>query len=380
MSRIWTSWTDKPFALPLALMGVILTAGALGFAYYESGTQPEPVGLFEGLWWSMVTLFTVGYGDFAPKTVPGRLMGMAVMASGIGIVSAFTGSMASAMVERRMQKRRGLLPVSVEGHILILGWNGHGPLLLERLRRMRDYAAAPAVLTADMEPSRFEELVQTLGKGPGLSFVRGNTAHRAVLERANPAKARLAFILPSEDVPPDEADNHSVLSTLTLRALAPELILYVEAMRDASRDHLLRAGATKAIGREELAAKAMAFMAAHPVMHDVLHALLSGGDSGSLRYRPFTPQETAKPWAAVVTESLAAGGQLPLAACRLPRTLKLTDVLDTSQALDSYILELFQAAGKSSAMGNQGPKVVLNPGPEVDLAAFDGLIYLDRAS
>jgi len=379
MSRIWTSWIDKPFVWPLTLMGVMLVASAAGFAWYESETQSEPVGFFEGLWWAMVTLFTVGYGDFAPKTVPGRLLGMAVMASGIGIVSAFTGSMASAMVERRMQRRRGLLPVNVEGHILILGWNGHGPLLVERLRRMRDYAQAPAVLAADLEPSRFEEIVQTLGKGPGLFFVRGNTAHRAVLERANPAKARLAFILPSEDVPPEEADNHSVLTTLTLRALSPELILYVEALRDASRDHLLRAGATRAIGREELAAKAMAFMAAHPVMHDVLHALLAGGDQGCLRYRAFTPQETARPWAVVVADGLASSGQLPLAACRLPRTLKLTDVLDTSQALDSYILELFQAAGKGQALGSQGPKVVLNPGPDVDLSAFDGLIYLDRA-
>ncbi|GFK94619.1 Cyclic nucleotide-gated potassium channel [Fundidesulfovibrio magnetotacticus] len=380
MNRIWSSWIEKPFALPLALTGVMLAASALGFSWVESETQSEPVGFFEGLWWAMVTLFTVGYGDFAPKTVPGRLLGMAVMASGIGLVSSITGAMASAMVERRMQRRRGLLPVNATGHVLILGWNGHGPLLLERLRRMPELAQAQTVLAADMEPSRFEELVQSLGQGVGLHFVRGDTALKAVLERANPAKARLAFILPGEDVPPEEADNHSVLTTLTLHALAPSLVIYAEALRDAAREHLLRAGATKAVGREELAAKAMAFMASHPVMHDVLHALLAGGNQGSLRYRPLTRQEQAGTWSALVCASLAATGQLPLAACRLPRTLKLSDVLDASQALDSYILELFQAAGRDGPLGSQGPKVALNPGPGTDLTAFDGIIFLERSA
>jgi len=359
-------------------MGVILVASAAGFVYFESGTQLEPVGFFEGLWWAMVTLFTVGYGDFVPKTFPGRILGMGVMVSGIGLVSTITGSLASSMVERRLQKRRGLLPVNVEGHLLIMGWNGHGALLLERLRRMPEFSGAPVVIAADMDPARFEELSETLGLGSQVSFVRGSTTHKAVLERANPAQARLAYILPREDVPPEEADNISVLTALTLRSLAPRVTLYAEAVRDVSREHLLRAGVTKALGREELTGRAMAFLAAHPVMHDMLLALLASGGKGALRYRPFTAEEKAQGWPWAVRASLEQTGQLPLAACRLPRELKLSDVLDASQALDSYIMELFQAAGKDAALGSQGPKVVLNPAPGTDLSAFDGLIYLER--
>jgi voltage-gated potassium channel len=378
MRTLWTKWTEKPFAWPLTLMGVILAASAAGFVSLESGTQPEPVGWFEGLWWAMVTLFTVGYGDFVPKTTTGRVLGMGVMVSGIGLVSTITGSLASAMVERRLKKRRGLLPVSVEGHILIMGWNGHGALLLSRLRRMPELARAPVVLAADMEPARFEELSETLGLGSDLSFVRGDTTQKAVLERANPAKARLAYILPREDAPPEDADNESVLTALTFRSLAPRVTLYAEAMRDVSREHLTRAGVTKALGIEDLTGKAMAFMASHPVMHDMLNALLTGGEGGAFRYRPFTAQEKSQPWPDIVAASLSLSGRLPLAACRLPRELKLSDVLDASKALDAYIMELFQAAGKDAALGSQGPRVVLNPAPDADLAAFDGLIYLER--
>jgi len=378
MRKIWTRWIDKPFALPLTLMGVILAVSAVGFVYCESHTQQEPVGFFEGLWWAVVTLFTVGYGDFAPKTVPGRVLGMGVMAAGIGLVSTITGSLASAMVERRFKKRRGLLPVIVEGHILILGWNGHGSLLLTRLRNMPGFTRLPVVIAADMEPAQYEEVAENLGLGSESYFVRGSTVHKAVQERANPSKAKVAYILPREDVPPEEADSLSVLTALTFRSLAPQVTLYAEALHDQSREHLLRAGVTKALGREELTGKAMAFLAAHPVMHDVLYALLSSKDNGMLRYRTLSAEEKTHGWSALIQTSLEQTGQLPFAVCRLPRELKLSDVLDATQALDSYIMELFQAAGKDAALASQNPQVVLNPGPEVDLATFDGIIFLGR--
>jgi voltage-gated potassium channel len=380
MTRTWTKWTDKPFALPLALMGVILVGAAVGFKYFESHTQQEPVGLFEGLWWAMVTLFTVGYGDFVPKTVPGRVLGMVVMASGIGLVSAITGALASAMMERKLKKRRGLLPVSAYEHVLLMGWNGHGAILVERLRRMPEYAKAPVVLAADLEPSVYEEISETLGLGSELSFVRGDISHKSVLERANPERARLAYILAREDVPPEEADNLSVLTALTLRALAPRVLLYAESLRDQSREHLLRAGVTKVMNREELAGNVLAFMAGHPVMHDVLRALLAGAENGAMRFRPLGEAEKKLGWRELVRQNLERTGQLTLAACRLPRELNLGDLLDASQALDGFIMELFQSAGRDTTLASQGPRVVLNPAEGQDLSGFDGVIYLDRAS
>jgi len=357
-------------------MGGILILAALGFAYFEAQTQGKPVGFFEGLWWAVVTLFTVGYGDFVPKTWPGRMLGIGVMASGIGLVSAVTGVMASFLVERRFEKRRGKLSIMTNGHLLILGWNAHGLTLLESLRRHKTLAQAPVVLVADMEPALFEELAEASALGDRLQFVRGKPSAKAVLERANPARAMLAYLLADEDLPPGEADNASVLAALTLRGLAPRLPLYAEALKTQSREHLLRAGATKCLGRDELAGKALGFMAGHPVMHEFLNAMLDGGDSGVLSFRPLSPEEKTMRWKDLVRQAVAADGRLPVAVCRLPRELTLTDVLDTTQALDSYILELFKSAGRDTALGSQGPRVVLNPGAEISLADYDGLIFL----
>ncbi|WP_416307764.1 transporter substrate-binding domain-containing protein [Neptunicella sp. SCSIO 80796] len=54
-------------------------------------------GLFSGFWWAMVTMTTVGYGDVAPRTVAGRLLGMVWMLTALIIVSFFTASITSAL-------------------------------------------------------------------------------------------------------------------------------------------------------------------------------------------------------------------------------------------------------------------------------------------
>ncbi|MFC1649480.1 ion transporter [Patescibacteria group bacterium] len=61
-------------------------------AYSEINTAQE------ALWWSFVTITTVGYGDFVPVTLPGRLTGMLMMLVGVGLFGVLTGFLANAFV------------------------------------------------------------------------------------------------------------------------------------------------------------------------------------------------------------------------------------------------------------------------------------------
>ena len=58
--------------------------------------EPLP-GIGSGLWWSAVTMTTVGYGDKAPKTVWGRVLGMVWMFSGLIVISTFTAAITTAL-------------------------------------------------------------------------------------------------------------------------------------------------------------------------------------------------------------------------------------------------------------------------------------------
>lgn len=58
---------------------------------------------FDALWWSIVTLFTVGYGETYPHTVAGKLSAMVLMVVGIAFFSMFTASLASRFVENEAE-------------------------------------------------------------------------------------------------------------------------------------------------------------------------------------------------------------------------------------------------------------------------------------
>ncbi|MEZ5566311.1 MAG: transporter substrate-binding domain-containing protein [Gammaproteobacteria bacterium] len=67
------------------------------------GTRGQ--GIFSGFWWAMVTMTTVGYGDTAPRTVPGRLLGLVWMLAALVIVSFFTASITSALTVGQLSNR-----------------------------------------------------------------------------------------------------------------------------------------------------------------------------------------------------------------------------------------------------------------------------------
>jgi voltage-gated potassium channel len=55
--------------------------------------------LWDGVWWAIVTVTTVGYGDYVPHSVAGRITAIVVMLAGIGFIGVFTASVASRFVQ-----------------------------------------------------------------------------------------------------------------------------------------------------------------------------------------------------------------------------------------------------------------------------------------
>lgn len=82
-------------------VGVVLLGGVVIRA-----VEPAMGSLGDGLWWSLVTATTVGYGDLSPSTVAGRLTAGVLMVVGIGTIGMVTGSIATYFIHgRRIEDR-----------------------------------------------------------------------------------------------------------------------------------------------------------------------------------------------------------------------------------------------------------------------------------
>lgn len=77
---------------------VLLYVAAMGIHHFEYEVQPEKFeSVFQSLWWAVVTLTTVGYGDAYPITVGGRIFTFVILICGMGIVAVPAGLIASGL-------------------------------------------------------------------------------------------------------------------------------------------------------------------------------------------------------------------------------------------------------------------------------------------
>ncbi len=78
---------------------VLIYVSAAGIWFFEREVQPESFGsVFDGLWWAVATLTTVGYGDVYPVTLGGKVFTFFLLITGLSFVSIPSGIIASGLV------------------------------------------------------------------------------------------------------------------------------------------------------------------------------------------------------------------------------------------------------------------------------------------
>jgi voltage-gated potassium channel len=80
-------------AVTLVAVGIVFVGAAVAYRA-EHATNPEFKTFGDALWWAVVTLTTVGYGDIVPNTTSGRVDGVMIMVAGIAILGVLAGSLA----------------------------------------------------------------------------------------------------------------------------------------------------------------------------------------------------------------------------------------------------------------------------------------------
>ncbi len=109
---------------------VLMFASSLFMYSAEHSAQPQAFkNAFSGLWWSMSTLLTVGYGDIYPITAIGRIMAIFIAFLGVGVVAIPTGIISAGFVEQYRKEQDSTNNDLQRIHTIIIDidsqWLGH---------------------------------------------------------------------------------------------------------------------------------------------------------------------------------------------------------------------------------------------------------------
>lgn len=92
----------------------ILISGVLFYAL-ENSENPQAGNIFDGIWWAVITLTTIGYGDIYPITFGGKILGMILAMVGIGLVALPTGILTSGFIRAlRSEKKISQIADAIE--------------------------------------------------------------------------------------------------------------------------------------------------------------------------------------------------------------------------------------------------------------------------
>ena len=204
----------------------ILWYSASGYLFFELPQKPD-LGWADSLWWTLVTMSTVGYGDLFPSTVAGRyLVGVPTMIFGIGFLGFIISEVASKLIETRSRRLQGMLDVTMKNHVVLVNCTRIEEILglLQELKA-DDSTAGKGVCLIDEFLAEIPPVLHDMG----VHFVRGNPTDVDVLQRANLQQASHAIIL-LRDRCDSHADDQNLVTVLVIEKLNPDVFTIVEVM------------------------------------------------------------------------------------------------------------------------------------------------------
>ena len=283
--KITKHWSYlKVLAFFISLMAYCVS----GFMYFELNSNPD-LSWSDSLWWTVVTMTTVGYGDYFPTTMWGRiLIGFPAMLLGVSILGYILSILAAAIVEAKLKAIKGLNMIKEKGHIVVCRF-----FSLERMNRLiqevhKDKSTEFASIVI-IDPN-LEQLPPEIDSDK-VKFIKGDPTREATLNQANITQAA-ACIIQADHNDPAGTDNTSLKICLTMETMAPEVFSVAECMDQENIAFLKKANCDSIVCISDLTGQMMVQELQDPGVGSVISELTSN-THGSQFYIIDIPQNAA---------------------------------------------------------------------------------------
>ena len=337
---------------------------------FAASHQFESFG--DALWWSIVTIATVGYGDKVPITMAGRIVGSVTIISGLILISLFTATISSVFVARKIKESQGLQDIDFSDHILICGWNSHVEEILRIFSRYTSASSTLKVVLANEAQPELMEVVCEAHPNLEVAFVRGDYSREPVLNRANIKTARSAIIVPDSTSPSGQlSDDKTLLSLLTMKSLNPKIKVVAHIVNKENYQHVKRANADEVIVSDQHVGFFLANEILSPGMPQVAMEILSFEHGKDIHRVPIPAEYIGRTFGELFTEFKKAHNWTLIGIVTEEETVSLSDILSHDMsAVDTFIERKFKEAGINVAE-RMGMRVDVNPPSDYQIQKKD---------
>ena len=368
--------------LPKLLLFVFILVGlggALVFVAELKVNREMFSRFFDSFWWAFVTITTVGYGDRVPVTAWGRIIAILMMAMGVVATSILSGTIASMFVDRKLKEGKGLQDINMRGHTVICGWNKNAESILEGLTAIIKGAKKEVVLVNSLDPEEFQAL-SVRHPDLDLRFVRGDFVSEKVLKRAALNVARAAILL--SDVSGGNtlanADERTILATLAIKSINPDISTSAELNNPENEQHLRRAKVDDILVNGEFNGFLLASATMMPAIPQVTKELLSFESQGGLKQAPVPMQFVGRSFRELSDHFLKSGSGILIGLLSEEKKMSLDDILsEGSSAIDAFIKQKF-AESQLDVFEEEKEEmhITLNPGAEYAIKDTDSAFLI----
>lgn len=244
----------------------------------EQSTNSEINTIFDVIWYTLVTITTVGYGDIAPASLVGRIAAMILLIAGVAIFSAVSGKIASSLFEKQQKKDRGLLKMNkMKNHFLICGWKPNFEKILEGIISANHDIPVEKMVILNNAPFSEMERLKTDERYKMINYINGDFTDEDTLLKAQLKTAERVLILAdsSQNYSPLEIDSRTVLAVITVKNLNPQIYCVAEIMDSKFDKHLSLAHCDEIILTSDYEQNLLVKASAGKGMSHILRELIS---------------------------------------------------------------------------------------------------------